>query len=79
MSAAVKKGLPPASFLALAFAASQVAGHVDDAVKKGAKTLTGGKRPKMQGDLAKGNFYEPTILGDATIDMKVGLSTFFGS
>jgi succinate-semialdehyde dehydrogenase / glutarate-semialdehyde dehydrogenase len=49
-----------------------VAGHVDDAVKKGAKTLTGGKRPEMQGDLAKGNFYEPTILGDATIDMKVG-------
>jgi succinate-semialdehyde dehydrogenase / glutarate-semialdehyde dehydrogenase len=48
-----------------------VAGHVDDAVKKGAKTLTGGKRPEMQGDLAKGNFYEPTILGDATIDMKV--------
>ena len=49
---------------------------MDDAVKKGAKTLTGGKRPEMQGDLAKGNFYEPTILGDATIDMKVGLFTF---
>ena len=44
---------------------------MDDAIKKGAKTLTGGKRPEMQGDLAKGNFYEPTILGDATIDMKV--------
>jgi Aldehyde dehydrogenase family len=49
---------------------------VDDAVAKGAKMLTGGKRPEMQGDLAKGNFYEPTILGDATIEMKVAVLLF---
>jgi succinate-semialdehyde dehydrogenase/glutarate-semialdehyde dehydrogenase len=59
-------------------AVERVAGHVDDAVKKGAKPLTGGKRPEMQGDLAKGNFYEPTILGDATIDMKIFSEETFG-
>lgn len=44
---------------------------MEDAISKGAKALTGGKKPDMPGELAKGNFYEPTILGDATIDMKV--------
>ncbi|NED80326.1 aldehyde dehydrogenase family protein, partial [Streptomyces sp. SID11233] len=34
---------------------------VDDAVAKGARVLTGGKRPE---DRAAGWFYEPTVLAD---------------
>lgn len=55
-----------------------MAGHVDDAVAKGAKAITGGKRPSMPGGLAKGNFYEPTVLRDATIDMKIFREETFG-
>ena len=49
----------------------QVQGHVDDALAKGAKALTGGKRPDMQAPYDKGYFFEPTVLSDCTIDMKV--------
>jgi succinate-semialdehyde dehydrogenase/glutarate-semialdehyde dehydrogenase len=33
-------------------------------VASGAKILTGGHRVKFDGDLARGNFYEPTVLAD---------------
>jgi len=33
-------------------------------VASGAKILTGGKRAALEGDLARGNFYEPTVLVD---------------
>lgn len=55
-----------------------VNGHVEDAVQKGAKVLTGGKRAELPGDTAKGNFYEPTVLTDATIDMKIFREETFG-
>jgi hypothetical protein len=51
----------------------QVQGHVDDALAKGAKALTGGKRPHMQAPYDKGYFFEPTVLSDCTIDMKVSI------
>lgn len=47
--------------------------HVADAVSKGAKVLTGGKRHALGG-----TFYEPTILTDVTTDMKVAIEETFG-
>ena len=48
--------------------------HVEDARKKGAKVLTGGKRNLAVGDL----FYEPTVLTDVTHDMAVMREETFG-
>lgn len=45
-----------------------------DAIQKGAKVITGGKRPK---DL-QGAFFEPTILTNITPDMKVWNEEVFG-
>jgi len=56
-----------------------VQGHVDDALAKGAKALTGGKRPDMQAPYDKGYFFEPTVLSDCTIDMKVSNASDPGS
>jgi acyl-CoA reductase-like NAD-dependent aldehyde dehydrogenase len=50
-----------------------VSGHVDDAVRKGAKVLVGGK----SGDPA-GLFYEPTVLVDVDHDMKCMREETFG-
>jgi acyl-CoA reductase-like NAD-dependent aldehyde dehydrogenase len=47
--------------------------QVKDAVKKGAKVLTGGKKPT-----GKGNFYEPTVLVNVNHKMKVMRDESFG-
>jgi succinate-semialdehyde dehydrogenase / glutarate-semialdehyde dehydrogenase len=41
-----------------------VAEQVSVTVAAGAKILTGGQKFKAEGDLARGNFYEPTVLVD---------------
>ncbi|HEY8090387.1 MAG TPA: succinic semialdehyde dehydrogenase [Polyangiaceae bacterium] len=48
--------------------------HVADAVAKGAKVLTGGKRATQVGEL----FYEPTVLVDVTHDMAIMREETFG-
>ncbi|HMI89321.1 MAG TPA: aldehyde dehydrogenase family protein [Polyangiaceae bacterium] len=48
--------------------------HVQDAIAKGAKLLTGGKRALEFGKL----FYEPTVLVDVTHDMAVMREETFG-
>jgi succinate-semialdehyde dehydrogenase/glutarate-semialdehyde dehydrogenase len=49
-------------------ATEQILNDLDEQVKlsvaSGAKILTGGHRLKLSGDLARGNFYEPTVLAD---------------
>ena len=49
-------------------ATEQILTDVEDQVKisvaAGAKILTGGRRVKFEADLARGNFYEPTVLAD---------------
>jgi succinate-semialdehyde dehydrogenase / glutarate-semialdehyde dehydrogenase len=49
-------------------ATEQILNDLDEQVKvsvaSGAKILTGGHRLKYDGDLAHGNFYEPTVLAD---------------
>ena len=47
---------------------------MDDALAKGAKALTGGKKPDLQAPYDKGYFFSPTVLSDCTIDMKVSIS-----
>jgi succinate-semialdehyde dehydrogenase/glutarate-semialdehyde dehydrogenase len=47
-------------------------------VAAGAKILSGGRRPKMDGDLARGNFYEPTVLADIPKDAPAYRDEIFG-
>ncbi|RKN08070.1 succinic semialdehyde dehydrogenase [Streptomyces radicis] len=51
-----------------------VAGHVDDAVARGARVVTGGRARPDLGPY----FYEPTILTGVTPDMAVGAEETFG-
>ena len=52
-------------------AVAKVQEHIDDAVKKGAKVLAGGKA-------LGGNFFEPTLLRDVTTEMAVAREETFG-
>jgi succinate-semialdehyde dehydrogenase/glutarate-semialdehyde dehydrogenase len=57
--------------------------HVQDAVSKGARVLTGGKPATVSGNGKGGNghgayFYEPTVLADVTNDMKIVHEETFG-
>jgi succinate-semialdehyde dehydrogenase / glutarate-semialdehyde dehydrogenase len=51
-----------------------VTAHVDDAVAKGARVLTGGRARPDLGPL----FYEPTVLADVTDDMELARTETFG-
>jgi acyl-CoA reductase-like NAD-dependent aldehyde dehydrogenase len=50
-----------------------VADHVEDARRKGARVLTGGKRKEGPGD-----WYEPTVIADADHSMRVMTEETFG-
>ena len=52
-------------------AVAKVQEHIDDAVKKGAKVVIGGKA-------LGGNFFEPTLIRDVTSDMAVAREETFG-
>jgi succinate-semialdehyde dehydrogenase/glutarate-semialdehyde dehydrogenase len=52
--------------------------QVQVSVAAGAKILSGGRRPKMDGDLARGNFYEPTVLADIPKDAPAYRDEIFG-
>ncbi|WP_034295899.1 NADP-dependent succinate-semialdehyde dehydrogenase [Herbaspirillum sp. RV1423] len=54
-------------------AVAKVEAHIADAVAKGARVLTGGKRHAHGG-----NFFEPTVLADATAEMRVAAEETFG-
>jgi succinate-semialdehyde dehydrogenase/glutarate-semialdehyde dehydrogenase len=49
--------------------------HVDDAVAKGGRVLVGGKRLNA---LGAGQFFEPTVVADATADMLCAKEETFG-
>lgn len=61
-------------------AVERVEAKVQDAVQKGAKVALGGARPDFGAGspLEKGFFYQPTVLLDATADMKVFREETFG-
>ncbi len=52
--------------------------QVNVSVAKGAKILTGGRRAHLSGNLASGNFYEPTVLGDIPRDSPAYRDEIFG-
>ena len=56
-------------------ALQKVQRHVDDAVTKGARLLVGGKRLSSTGS---GQFFEPTVVADATADMLCAKEETFG-
>jgi len=56
-----------------AAAIDKVEEHIEDAVAKGARVVTGGKRHRA-GSL----FFEPTVLADCTQDMKIAHEETFG-
>ncbi len=56
-------------------ALEKVQRHVDDALAKGARVVTGGKR---LGSLGSGQFFEPTVVADATADMACAREETFG-
>lgn len=53
----------------------KVEGHVAEAISKGAKLLTGGKRPEK---LNKGYFYEPTVISNVDHSMVIMREETFG-
>jgi succinate-semialdehyde dehydrogenase / glutarate-semialdehyde dehydrogenase len=55
-------------------AIDKIARHVDDAVSKGARVLTGGKRLTALGP----NYYAPTVLADASSAMQLSCEETFG-
>lgn len=54
-------------------AVEKVEEHIEDALSKGAKVVTGGKRHKLGG-----SFFEPTVLTGITQEMKVAREETFG-
>jgi succinate-semialdehyde dehydrogenase / glutarate-semialdehyde dehydrogenase len=58
-------------------ALDKVAHQVDDAVKKGARVVTGGQR-LLDGERSSGCFFAPTVLADVTPDMLISTEETFG-
>ncbi|QNP48920.1 NAD-dependent succinate-semialdehyde dehydrogenase [Diaphorobacter aerolatus] len=56
-------------------AIAKVQRHLDDAVSKGGRVVTGGHQLKQ---LGSGQFFEPTVLADASADMLVAKQETFG-
>jgi succinate-semialdehyde dehydrogenase / glutarate-semialdehyde dehydrogenase len=54
-------------------AVEKVEHHIEDALKKGAKVVIGGKRSALGG-----SFFEPTVLADTTSDMVIFREETFG-
>ena len=57
---------------------TDVEDQVQVSVAAGAKILTGGRRLKFEGDLARGHFYEPTVLADIPKDSPAYMDEIFG-
>lgn len=51
---------------------------VDDAVRRGATALCGGRRPTDPAELTRGWYYEPTVLTGITPDMRIHHEEAFG-
>ncbi len=54
-------------------AVDKVREHISDAVEKGARIITGGKTHALGG-----TFFEPTVLADVSLDMKIAAEETFG-
>lgn len=61
-------------------AVERMEGLVSDATAKGARVLLGGKRPRLPGELAKGSFFQVTVLDCRSVesDARVRHEELFG-
>jgi succinate-semialdehyde dehydrogenase/glutarate-semialdehyde dehydrogenase len=59
-------------------AVEKIERHVNDAVRRGAKVLAGGRRLQEAGSAAEGNYYAPTVLANATHEMQLASEETFG-
>jgi acyl-CoA reductase-like NAD-dependent aldehyde dehydrogenase len=57
---------------------AKVAALVDSAREQGATIAAGGKVPELSSELDGGFFYSPTVISDATMDMRVAREEIFG-
>src|SRR5690606_4467691 len=64
--------------LSIAAQLDKVGGCVRRAVEDGAKVVTGGTRAEMEGALAGGYFYEPTLLTNVDPDSSIAQDEVFG-
>ncbi|MFE2042011.1 aldehyde dehydrogenase family protein [Streptomyces sp. NPDC059477] len=64
--------------LASAAALTRVESYVSDAVRAGARALTGARRPEPAGGTEGGYWYLPTVLADVRPDMAVCREEIFG-
>jgi acyl-CoA reductase-like NAD-dependent aldehyde dehydrogenase len=56
----------------------RIKGYVDIAKQEGASVLVGGAPPALEGDFAKGYFFQPTIFGEVKNTMRVAQEEIFG-
>jgi betaine-aldehyde dehydrogenase len=56
----------------------RVEGYVRSGLDEGAQLVTGGHEPDLPAPFDKGYYFEPTIFGDATQDMKISSEEIFG-
>jgi betaine-aldehyde dehydrogenase len=81
-AARFKPGLPtdPATTMGAIASKSQyerVLSYIQSAKDEGARLICGGRRPSAP-ELAEGNFIEPTIFADVTMDMTIAHEEIFG-
>jgi acyl-CoA reductase-like NAD-dependent aldehyde dehydrogenase len=56
----------------------KVAALVESGREQGGRITAGGEEPELPGDLADGFFYSPTVIADATMQMRVAREEIFG-
>ncbi len=59
-------------------ALKSISESVEEAISKGSSLVTGGRRPKLQSGIAKGYYYEPTVIKDASQKSKIFQEEIFG-
>jgi aldehyde dehydrogenase (NAD+) len=57
---------------------NRIKGYVDIARDEGAKVVTGGQTPQLEGEFQKGYFFKPTIFADVQNNMRVAQEEIFG-
>ncbi len=56
---------------------AKIMAYIDSGIREGARLETGGKRPDDPA-LESGNFIEPTVFSDVSMDMEIGREEIFG-
>ena len=57
---------------------NRIKGYCDIAQEEGATVLSGGKPPQLDPEFEKGYFFQPTIFGDVSNNMRVAQEEIFG-